>query len=269
MKNFFTGKRIFYISYIVLLLGIAATAYAVSTGITGVTKKGIDPGCICHNPEPSPNVSVMISGPDTVLTGETVNFNVTITGGPLVRGGTNIAVLNGDINIIDNSLRKESGELTHVSPKLPSGSEVTFEFSYTAPGTQGVDTLYANGNSVNFNGSPDGDQWNFADNKPIVIEKPTAITGNENIADGYFLSQNFPNPFNPETRINFSLSVNEFVSLKIFDATGVEVATLVNGTMTAGNHEVVWNASGFSSGIYFYRLSSGEFSDVKRMMLIK
>ena len=91
------------------------------------------------------------------------------------------------------------------------------------------------------------------------------------------LGQNYPNPFNPTTAISFQLLAGSFVSLKISDLLGREVATLVDGRMEAGTHKVVWNASGFASGVYFYRLSVRPLADgagveaveTKAMMMVK
>jgi hypothetical protein len=89
------------------------------------------------------------------------------------------------------------------------------------------------------------------------------------IADIYELSQNYPNPFNPATTINFSIPKSGLVTLKIYDMLGKEVATLVNELRNAGSHSIDFNASALSSGTYFYRIESGNFRDVKKMMLIK
>ncbi|MFA7362169.1 MAG: T9SS type A sorting domain-containing protein [Candidatus Kapaibacterium sp.] len=85
----------------------------------------------------------------------------------------------------------------------------------------------------------------------------------------YSLSQNYPNPFNPSTKINFSLPKQGLVTLKIYDILGREVRTLVNEIKAAGNYTVDFNASEYSSGVYFYRLQSQGFTDIKKMMLIK
>lgn len=85
----------------------------------------------------------------------------------------------------------------------------------------------------------------------------------------YSLSQNYPNPFNPVTNINFSLPKSGLVTLKVYDAIGKEVATLVNDNRTAGVYNVDFNASSLSSGVYFYKLTAGDFTSVKKMMLIK
>ncbi|HQF43544.1 MAG TPA: T9SS type A sorting domain-containing protein, partial [Ignavibacteriaceae bacterium] len=90
-----------------------------------------------------------------------------------------------------------------------------------------------------------------------------------NIPTEYFLSQNFPNPFNPSTKINFSIPQEEFVSLKIFNSLGEEIAELVNETKPAGNYSVSFDASGLSSGVYIYRLSTGASVQMKKMILNK
>lgn len=83
------------------------------------------------------------------------------------------------------------------------------------------------------------------------------------------LSQNYPNPFNPETIINYQLSVNSFVTLKVFDLAGREVAQLLNEMKPSGYYSIKFNGANLSSGIYFYKIEAGNFSAVKKMVLIK
>jgi len=85
----------------------------------------------------------------------------------------------------------------------------------------------------------------------------------------YELAQNFPNPFNPVTAISFSLPTSVKVKLEIFNALGQKVATLVNGKLSAGNHTTTWNAANMPSGIYFYKLEAGNFSQTRKMVLAK
>jgi len=85
----------------------------------------------------------------------------------------------------------------------------------------------------------------------------------------YSLSQNYPNPFNPTTSISFTLPSKSFVSLKVFDLLGRGVATLVNEQKSAGTYTQKWNAANVSSGIYFYRLQAGSFTETKKLVLLK
>jgi len=105
--------------------------------------------------------------------------------------------------------------------------------------------------------------WNF---RATLTNAGNA--GNE-IPKEFKLYDNYPNPFNPVTNIKFDLPLNSFVKIKIYDITGREVLNPVNGFVNAGAYEVQVNASNLSSGIYFYRFEAGNFTDVKRMMLIK
>ena len=85
----------------------------------------------------------------------------------------------------------------------------------------------------------------------------------------YALEQNFPNPFNPTTTINFSIPVEGFVAIDVYNSIGQKVASLVNETKTAGSYTVGFDATNLTSGIYFYKISSGSFSETKKMILLK
>ena len=90
-----------------------------------------------------------------------------------------------------------------------------------------------------------------------------------NLPKGFTLDQNYPNPFNPTTNINYSLQNASYVTLKVFDMTGREITTLVNGRMNAGAHTVTFNASNLSSGVYIYALEANGVRLTNRMTLIK
>ncbi|MBM4158111.1 MAG: T9SS type A sorting domain-containing protein [Ignavibacteria bacterium] len=91
----------------------------------------------------------------------------------------------------------------------------------------------------------------------------------ENVPSVYTLSQNYPNPFNPATTIKFGIPKNDFVNIRVYDILGREVAELVNEQLNAGFYEVNFNAAKLASGMYFYRIETRNFIDVKKMMLIK
>jgi len=94
---------------------------------------------------------------------------------------------------------------------------------------------------------------------PIIPSAPTK----------YELSQNFPNPFNPETKINYSIPKDGIVKIKIYDITGREITTLVNEYKMPGFYTVSFNGSKYASGVYFYKMEVGLFTDVKRMVFVK
>ena len=100
------------------------------------------------------------------------------------------------------------------------------------------------------------------------------ITSVREVVDGklqgsFALKQNYPNPFNPSTTIKYSIPTSEFLTLKIYDVLGNEVATLVNEEKPAGSYEVSFNAAKLSSGIYFYSLQSGSYTQTKKLILTK
>jgi len=105
-----------------------------------------------------------------------------------------------------------------------------------------------------------------------VLTVETSVTNldeTENLPNDFVLQQNFPNPFNPTTTISFSIPSSVFTSLKVYDILGNEKATLINEIKPAGSYEVVFDASGLSSGVYFYKLQSGKIVESKKMILLK
>jgi hypothetical protein len=89
------------------------------------------------------------------------------------------------------------------------------------------------------------------------------------LPDAYRLDQNYPNPFNPTTKIQYSIPASSFVTLKVFDVLGREIATLVNGEQGGGSYSADFNATNLADGPYFYRIQAGNFSETKKMMLLK
>ncbi|MBI4547692.1 MAG: T9SS type A sorting domain-containing protein [Ignavibacteriae bacterium] len=105
-----------------------------------------------------------------------------------------------------------------------------------------------------------------------VYKTAQPLTSVEPVAElpaTFQLFQNYPNPFNPVTVIRYSLIVNSVATLKVFDVLGREVATLVDEKKAPGVYTVSWDASGQPSGVYLYRLQSGKFVDIKKMILVK
>ncbi|MBT6938990.1 MAG: T9SS type A sorting domain-containing protein, partial [Candidatus Marinimicrobia bacterium] len=109
----------------------------------------------------------------------------------------------------------------------------------------------------------------------IMIDISNTLAINENmIPDTYVLHQNYPNPFNPITMLRYDLPKDALVNITIYDMLGREVRTLVNTTQDAGFKSVIWNATNnqgmsVSSGVYIYSIEAGEFTQTKKMVLLK
>jgi hypothetical protein len=117
-----------------------------------------------------------------------------------------------------------------------------------------------------------GQKWDIIPDYPVklIIEQNTTDVPQEiQKPELFILYQNYPNPFNPTTTIRFSLPKREYVTLKIFDVLGREVATLVNEELNAGDYSLVFNANRLPNGIYFYQLTTKAFSQTKMMLMIK
>jgi len=104
---------------------------------------------------------------------------------------------------------------------------------------------------------------------PVIVDPSTGIDGEENYSLNYFLRQNYPNPFNPTTIIKYDIPELSFVTLKVYDVLGKEVANLVNEEKQSGYYEIEFNSINLVSGIYFYKLQSGSFVETKKMVLMK
>lgn len=109
-------------------------------------------------------------------------------------------------------------------------------------------------------------QFDYLAVPSIIYTSVETLAG---VPDSYYLEQNYPNPFNPSTTIRYSIAKSEHVKLIVYDVLGRKVAALVDEIQNPGIYNVTFNASNLSSGVYFYRIEAGTYSDVKRMMLLK
>ena len=126
---------------------------------------------------------------------------------------------------------------------------------YTVANTLGLVSIYTRLNSLN-----------------TIYEKLVDMvmdSSTQRVPANYLLTQNYPNPFNSTTKIEYSIPTASFVTIKVYDILGREIATLVYEEKPAGNYEVKFNGSDLSSGIYFYNLRTGDYSSVKKMILMK
>jgi len=103
----------------------------------------------------------------------------------------------------------------------------------------------------------------------LSLSRVTSVDGKENVPLVYALYDNYPNPFNPTTVIEYQLAAVGDVTLKVYDVLGREVKILVNERQNAGTHTVKFDGSSLSSGVYFYRLHSGSYTATKKLLLLK
>ncbi len=145
--------------------------------------------------------------------------------------------------------------------------------------------MYPGADTVNGGSSPLDNEGGFGENHILTLRQLPQITlyniwgnfltsvreipGNGVTPAEFTLSQNYPNPFNPSTMISYSVPADGFVTLKVYNVMGEEVATLINSFKTANNYSIEWNASNLGSGIYFYTLSAGNVSLTKKMIMMK
>ena len=224
---------------------------------------------------------------------KSTDFGLTWTYGATTGSANSYSVaFNGDIGFTGQSvtLKSTDGGDNWASVTLPStGTCYSFNgvidrFWYC----RGTRIFWSNDNGVNFDTQYVGTGtyqamslkqddniirgWAVTSNGAIAMynEQLVGVSNNQNqIPSNYLLLQNYPNPFNPSTKISFSLPKAGNVKLIVYDVLGREVATLVNEFTSAGIHAIDFNATNLSSGIYIYRIEAGNFTDTKKMILLK
>lgn len=152
--------------YTVLFAFLSSSSiFAYPGGQSGYTKKGPNPGCTCHTGSPSSSVTLVLSGPATLNTGETGNYSVLMTyTSNITGGGMDIAASSGTLAKVDNRLKVLNGELCQPS-KQTGTTQLVWSFKYTAPSTPGTQTLYATGCAVK-------SRWNHANNFTVTVTSP-------------------------------------------------------------------------------------------------
>ncbi len=166
------------VNFVLIAVFISIVVYASTTfddGVIGATQLNGE-GCACHALDPTLSVNVRIEGPDTIALGETGQYRIFLSGGPAIFGGFNVAARFNDLSPVDTTVIEIAGELTHNFPQpFPSINDTIFwTFNYTAT-TEGWDTIYSASNSVNGNGTPEGDEWNFGPKFPIFVTPPVPV----------------------------------------------------------------------------------------------
>ncbi len=229
---------------------------------------------------------------DTEL--ETVFFNNQEPGNAgvqIIHNAADPAAAMVDIYVNDTRVLDDFG-FREATPFLGLPSLVDIDITVAPPGSNSVEdglatftvnldpgiaySVIAQGvlSPGDFAENPDGEAFTLIVVLPdgTVVIPPVATSATDDFTDQpqvFTLDQNYPNPFNPTTQISYTLPQTENVTLRVFDMLGREVATLVNGEISAGVHTVSFDGSNLASGMYIYRLQAGEFTQTRKMMLIK
>lgn len=172
-------------------------------------------------------------------------FTTSGTTGKLYAANNNVSFLDPSFNIVWES--GGSGQ------SLIPGSDTVFTppYSYFLDGAEEIkDTIMIS-----------------AGNTAII--NPVDVNENPGNIIDFALFQNYPNPFNPSTKFSFAIPERSFVSLKVYNLLGKEIAAIVSEELSAGNYKRIWNAENISSGVYFYRLQAGNFTETKKLILVK
>lgn len=271
MKSILLSKK-FFAALIIIFFTSSVFLMGDENGRTGRTLKTSTSGCSCHG-SINTGVTVTITGPDTVNTGQTQQYTLTVTNAGKLGMGLDIATRLGALGVVSNLTHLSNGELTQNGNIPMTNGTASVNFNYTAPGTGGTDTLWAVGIATNNQSNSSGDAWNHAVSKRIIVRSTVGIEPNISPAD-YSISENYPNPFNPSTSINISLIKETNVDIKIYDVNGAEIYSMFNNILKHGDHKFTWHALNNSgkkvnSGIYFMKINAGGNYETRKMILVK
>lgn len=255
----------------------------IPSGVTyiGLIQGVVNPSQFAPNPDGlniSLNAVVNQNGRETSSTPGNVDFFFIhgVTDAPTL----DLNIHNGANLVNDISYGSFSGYIS-LSPTAyevditnASGSTILYSYVMDLSGfADSVLTVFASGfvnPSANQNGEPFGLFAVTPGGKVVQFSTVTDISNlTANNIDGFVLYQNYPNPFNPVTNLEFRISDFGFVSLKVYDVMGREVAVLVNEKKQPGEYTVQWDAHEFASGVYTYKLIAGDLVQSRKMLLLK
>ena len=216
--------------YTILLVTIAIVIFSIPVHFSEPSFNGTNPGC---------NGSGCHTLEDGLVSASVIDLQVAIT-------------LNGTTSSVAGELVDANGTVVAVNNSTGNNP---FTLTAPAPGIYTVNAGFKNPNR----------RWDSV----MVDISVTDIGENASNPVLYKLYDNYPNPFNPSTTLRYSLPEASLTSIKIYDAVGKEVAVVVNEMKTAGTYQIEFNAVGLSSGIYYYSIQAGTFSETKKMILMK
>lgn len=273
---------------VIQLLGMNAYPTAVIGRTSGIQNRSVWMSFVSSYSMNPPSAKIQINNPTVNATTRVISASIAVTALQNLTGTYNIFFVltednlkytqvtpsGNDPNYIHKRVSRAlingtTGQLLTSSP-WNINQTITVPFSFTVP--EGINMQNCCLNTVVYLvGTPYNTSAPIQNglNSPVSSFTPTGIGNFETTPSKYNLEQNYPNPFNPTTNILFSVPKDGFTTLKIYDVLGNEVATSFNEFVKAGFYNVAFDGSKLSSGVYFYKLTSGSYSETKRMMLVK
>jgi plastocyanin len=153
-----------------------------------------------------------------------------------------------------HNVKADDGSFTSGAPALP-------------PWT--YDHVFTSASNNPYYCEPHGGSGGSGMSGVVIVQNPVSVDDDDLVVDEFELLQNYPNPFNPSTNIEFRISDRGFVSLKVYNILGGEIATLVNEEKERGVYDITFDATGLSSGMYLYKLQAGNFVETRKMIMMK
>ena len=251
----------------IILFTTTAVSRASYTGYSGGSGSKGTCATSCHG---SGTGTITVTGfPSAYEPGKSYTVSVQHTGGSTI-ANFNASTRIGTTTTIAGSFAALSKTALYTVAEYEKGiraSSNNFDvatFTWTAPATgSGTVSLYLSGSQ----GSKSGP------NTKIILssteQSASAVNDRHTAPAIFFLEQNFPNPFNPSTEITYQLPADGHVHLTVHNVLGKEIASIVNEAQNAGTHTVRFNAASLAGGIYFYRLQTGSFTAIRKMLLVK
>jgi hypothetical protein len=256
---------------IIIMVSILFTAAVLArpsyTGYSGAAGSKGTCASSCHG---SGTGTITVTGfPSAYEPGKSYTVSVQHTGGSTI-ANFNASTRIGTTTTIAGSFAALSKTALYTVAEYENGIRAssnnfdvaTFTWNAPAAGT-GTVTLYLSGSQGTKSGP----------NTKIILssteQNASAVNDRNAAPDLFCLEQNFPNPFNPSTEITYQLPADGHILLTVHDVLGKETVSLVNGVETAGKHTVRFNAASLAGGVYFYRLQTGSFTAIRKMLQVK
>jgi hypothetical protein len=250
----------------IVMMACIAFGHATYVGYSGAPGASGRCASSCHG---AGGGTIQVSGfPTAYVSGQIYTINISHSGGTTIRqfnGSCRIGTGSQNAGVIGAGTRtvtyNTSGETNGIHLTAINQDSCTFRWTAPPAGT-GTVRLFIAGQQGSSSGA----------NSTLTLsatEQITGIDGADETSRDFSISNNYPNPFNAQTTIQYDLSRQSTVSIEIYDILGHRIDVFANEKQNAGRHSVIWDSNGRASGIYFYKIDTGDLAETKRMLLLK